>query len=169
MPASSPSVYSMVCKEYPRLSAHLRYIRASISAQSWASTPPAPEFIVRIAAPSSYGPLKSLATSCSSRVLSTLPSSSATSRSISSSPSASSRSSSASETRERSPSSRRNRPSARADSADSARASSWSSQKSGRLISSLRGAASQSLHVEEFLQLRETPFELRDFLPELRH
>jgi hypothetical protein len=37
------------------------------------------------------------------------------------------------------------------------------------LLAQSRGAASQSLHVEEFLQLRETPFELRDFLPELRH
>src|SRR5919112_1602244 len=99
MPASSPSVYSITSSPKPRRSAQRWYMRASISAQSCESTPPAPEFMVSMASPSSYSPAKSLATSCSSSTCSTRLSSSLTSGSRSPSSSASSRSSSEPERR----------------------------------------------------------------------
>src|SRR5918995_5074319 len=142
MPAPSPSVYSMTSSPKPRRSTQRLYILASISAQSCESTPPAPEFMVRMAAPSSYSPAKSLATSCSSSVRSTRRNSSATSGSSSPSSSESSRSSPESERRSRSPSRRSILPCTREKRADTALASSGSSQKPGRLISSPSSSAS---------------------------
>jgi hypothetical protein len=79
MPASSPLGVLDDLESKPLRSAQRRYMRASISAQSCESTPPAPEFMVRMASPSSYSPAKSLATSCSSSTRSTRLSSSPTS------------------------------------------------------------------------------------------
>ena len=44
MPATSPSDSSIISALKPLLSLHRRYIRSSISAQSCASVPPAPDF-----------------------------------------------------------------------------------------------------------------------------
>jgi len=56
MPASSPCNISTICVSKPFFSAHLRYIRRSISTQSWASVPPAPELIYMIALALSFSP-----------------------------------------------------------------------------------------------------------------
>jgi hypothetical protein len=52
-PASSPGEASFISTSKPRLSAHRRYIRNSISAQSCESVPPAPERTVTTASPAS--------------------------------------------------------------------------------------------------------------------
>src|SRR5215211_7496039 len=142
MPASSPSVYSITSSSKPRRSAQRWYMRASISAQSCESTPPAPEFMVSMASPSSYSPAKSLATSCSSSTRSTRLSSSLTSGSNSPSSSASSRSSPEPERLSLSPSRSSILPCTLEKRADTALASWGSSQKPGRLMSSPSSSAS---------------------------
>src|SRR6266540_855742 len=71
IPASSPGSTSSSSTRKPRRSAHRRYIRRSISAQSWDSVPPAPAWMLATASLSSYSPPRSEAssnrsTSCSS-------------------------------------------------------------------------------------------------------
>ena len=53
-PASSPGEASFISTLKPRRSAQRRYIRSSISAQSWESVPPAPALMVTTASPASY-------------------------------------------------------------------------------------------------------------------
>src|SRR5664280_313202 len=55
-PASCPSVASSTSMSKPRRSAQREYMRSIISAQSWASVPPAPAWISATASPSSYFP-----------------------------------------------------------------------------------------------------------------
>src|SRR5215204_4005556 len=50
-PASSPGEASFISISKPRRSAQRRYIRSSISAQSWESVPPAPAWTVTTASP----------------------------------------------------------------------------------------------------------------------
>ena len=64
IPASSPGLTSSTSVLKPRSSAQRRYMRRRISAQSCASVPPAPAWIVTTASPASYSPEKS-ASSCS--------------------------------------------------------------------------------------------------------
>ena len=56
MPATSPAEHSTNSALKPLSSAHLRYMRNSISAQSWASVPPEPDWISRNAQFSSISP-----------------------------------------------------------------------------------------------------------------
>ena len=58
-PASSPGVASSSWALKPRASAQRRYMRSSISAQSWLSVPPAPACTPTTAGPESYSPVKS--------------------------------------------------------------------------------------------------------------
>ncbi len=53
MPASSPGETSSSSTPKPRFSAHRISIRSTISAQSWASVPPAPALTVTSASPAS--------------------------------------------------------------------------------------------------------------------
>src|SRR5215218_771014 len=96
MPASSPSEASFISTANPRRSAQRRYIRKSISAQSWESVPPAPERIVTTASPESYSPLNRRPSSSFASRDSTEPSCESSSAAISGSSAASSASSSAS-------------------------------------------------------------------------
>ena len=57
MPAAPPSSRSVISALNPLDSAHIRYIRISISDQSQASVPPAPAWIVTNALQWSFGPL----------------------------------------------------------------------------------------------------------------
>src|SRR5687768_11304802 len=66
MPAPSPACQSSSDTLHPCFSPYMRYIRASISAQSWLSVPPAPELICRIAGSSSSGSFSVLLNSASS-------------------------------------------------------------------------------------------------------
>ena len=84
-PASSPGEASFISTPKPRRSAHRRYMRSSISAQSCESVPPAPAWTVTTASPPSYSPLNSRASSSSASRSSTEPSCVASSRAISSS------------------------------------------------------------------------------------
>ena len=52
-PASSPGEASVISTLKPRRSAQRRYMRSSISAQSWESVPPAPALTVTTASPAS--------------------------------------------------------------------------------------------------------------------
>src|SRR5437588_2463894 len=63
-PASSPRDSSTISVSNPRRSAHLRYMRSSISTQSWASTPPWPTEMVMTALWFAYGSVKSRSSSC---------------------------------------------------------------------------------------------------------
>jgi hypothetical protein len=134
MPASSPSDASAISTSKPRRSAQRRYIRSSISAQSWESVPPAPDRTVTTASPESYWPLNSRASSSSasraSREASWVSSSAAMSASSVASSASSSRSA-ASPSSERKLSRRR---CSRACSAETDAARSWSSQKPGAPI-----------------------------------
>ena len=56
MPAAPPSSRSVISVLNPLVSAHIRYIRISISDQSHASVPPAPAWIVKKALQWSLGP-----------------------------------------------------------------------------------------------------------------
>ena len=58
-----PCEASSISTWKPRRSAQRRYMRRSISAQSWESVPPAPERTVTTASPASYSPLKRRASS----------------------------------------------------------------------------------------------------------
>ena len=62
----SPHCQSISVTFQPCFSAYMRYIRASISAQSWLSVPPAPLFICNTAGSSSSGSLSVLLNSASS-------------------------------------------------------------------------------------------------------
>ena len=53
MPASSPGETSSSSTSKPRFSAQRISMRSTISAQSWASVPPAPALTVTIASPAS--------------------------------------------------------------------------------------------------------------------
>src|SRR5215211_447615 len=135
MPASSPSEASFISTANPRRSAQRRYIRKSISAQSWESVPPAPERIVTTASPESYSPLNRRPSSNFASRDSTEPSCESSSAAISGSSAASSASSSrsaASDSSERKVSSRSP---ARLCAVAVRDARSWSSQKPGRCIS----------------------------------
>src|SRR2546421_791045 len=63
-PASSPRDSSTISVSKPRRSAHLRYMRMSISTQSCASTPPCPTEIVTTALWFAYGSVKRRSSSC---------------------------------------------------------------------------------------------------------
>ena len=67
MPASSPSLASFSSTLKPRFSAQRRYMRSSISAQSWLSVPPAPGWMLTMASPASNSPVKSRCSSSASR------------------------------------------------------------------------------------------------------
>src|SRR5262245_58155311 len=56
MPASSPGCWSVTSVLKPRAPHQRRYMRSSISAQSWLSVPPAPALIVRMALARSFSP-----------------------------------------------------------------------------------------------------------------
>src|SRR5688572_23594547 len=56
MPATSPAWESNTSASKPREAAHLRYMRSSICAQSWASVPPAPAWMSRKALWESISP-----------------------------------------------------------------------------------------------------------------
>src|SRR6476661_7386502 len=157
-PASSPGEASVISTSNPRRSAQRRYIRSSISAQSWESVPPAPACTVTTASPASYSPLKSRASSSSCRRPSTEASCVCSSPAISSSSVASSASSARSSASACSRVKDSRRRCARAWAAEVRAAFSWSSQKPGRCISSSRRAASArsesgSKIVREQLQL----------------
>src|SRR5258708_602638 len=66
MPAPSPSWRSSSVRFQPCFSPYMRYIRSSISAQSWLSVPPAPELICITAGNSSSGWFNVLLNSASS-------------------------------------------------------------------------------------------------------
>ena len=55
-PASPPSCADSTDTLKPRWSAHFRYMRSNISAQSWASVPPSPDCSVTTTSRSSYSP-----------------------------------------------------------------------------------------------------------------
>ncbi len=57
-PASSPSATSRISVEKRCRSPQRRYMRISICAQSWASTPPEPTLTARMASDRSYGPFR---------------------------------------------------------------------------------------------------------------
>src|ERR1039458_5097136 len=142
-PASWPSVTSSISTSKPRRSAQRVYIRSIISAQSWASVPPAPAWISPIASRSSCSPVNRLCSSSAetfadsdasvdvssaSRPASTSPlrrDSSTISHSTSPSPSVRSSASKRSKSSETRPS-----------SVVTSRAWSWSSHRSGRAASS---------------------------------
>ena len=63
IPASVPTETESNSMLRPRRSAQRVYMRKSISAQSWASVPPAPDWMWQTASPSSYSPEKSDRTS----------------------------------------------------------------------------------------------------------
>src|SRR5918996_1354388 len=63
IPASSPGFTSSSSTSNPSRSAHRRYIRSSISAQSWDSVPPAPACNEATASLASYSPPRSAASS----------------------------------------------------------------------------------------------------------
>ncbi len=67
MPAPSPSRRSVITVPKPWRSAHRRYMRSSISAQSWLSVPPAPGWMVTMALRASFSPESSIAVSTCSR------------------------------------------------------------------------------------------------------
>jgi hypothetical protein len=71
MPASSPGLTSSRSTPKPRFSAQRISMRRTISAQSWASVPPAPAFTVTSASPASYWPANSRCSSSSARLAST--------------------------------------------------------------------------------------------------
>ena len=91
MPASWPSVTASTSRSRPWRSAQRRYIRSSISAQSWASVPPAPEWISHTASWASWGSVNSDRSSTSSSRADSLarfsPTSASTESSSSSTPS----------------------------------------------------------------------------------
>ena len=97
-PASSPGDASFISTLKPRRSAQRRYMRSSISAQSWESVPPAPAFTVTTASPASKRPEKSRSSSSSASRRSTESSCPVSSAAISSSSTASSASSARSST-----------------------------------------------------------------------
>src|SRR5687767_10309623 len=66
IPAPSPQTQSSSVTFQPCLSPYILYIRASISAQSWLSVPPAPLLICNTAGSSSSGSLSVLLNSASS-------------------------------------------------------------------------------------------------------
>ena len=67
MPAPSPSSRSVITVGKPSRSAQRKYMRRSISAQSWLSVPPAPGWMVTIALRASFSPESSMAVSMRSR------------------------------------------------------------------------------------------------------
>src|SRR5215203_4280769 len=71
MPASSPGLASSSSTLKPRRSAQRISIRSTISAQSWASVPPAPALTVTSASPASYSPVNSRSSSSAPRRSST--------------------------------------------------------------------------------------------------
>src|SRR6188768_3195152 len=83
MPATSPAWESNTSASKPREAAHLRYMRSSICAQSWASVPPAPAWMSRKALCESISPrnmrlnssLRTSASSLAARRARSLPSS----------------------------------------------------------------------------------------------
>src|SRR5687768_5407662 len=90
MPASSPAVASSSSALKPRRSAQRIIIRSTISAQSWASVPPAPALTVTSASPASYLPENSRSSSSAAKRVSTEANASSSSPAISGSSSASS-------------------------------------------------------------------------------
>ena len=90
MPASSPAVASSSSTLKPRRSAQRIIIRSTISAQSWASVPPAPALTVTSASPASYLPENRRSSSSAARRASTEANASSSSAASSSSSSASS-------------------------------------------------------------------------------
>src|SRR5215218_6633239 len=90
MPASSPAVASSRSTLKPRRSAQRIIMRSTISAQSWASVPPAPALTVTSASPASYLPLNRRSSSSAARRVSTDANASSSSEARSGSSSASS-------------------------------------------------------------------------------
>src|SRR6185436_10871948 len=97
MPATSPACESNTSASKPREAAHLRYMRNSICAQSWASVPPAPAWMSRKALCESISPRNMRLNSSLRTSVSSLTASRSISRAMPSSfsPSASSSSSAA--------------------------------------------------------------------------
>src|SRR5579862_2338327 len=174
MPATSPGFESITSAEKPRVTAHFRYMRSSICAQSWASVPPAPAWMSRNALCASISP-RNMRLNSSAR---TLASYFGRSRSMSlavdssSSASASSSSSSAERTEPETRSISASSPPSRARSRPSSWARSgwlhtaWSS--SSRLTSSrrsrLRSYSKEPPQGERaLLEIFKRPLELSDF------
>ncbi len=137
MPASVPSWTSSSSTSKPRRSAQRMYMRNSISVQSCASVPPAPEWTSQMASRSSCSPVNSARSSSLSRSADNAVAPASISGSTESSPSSrpSWNSVSISESRSSRPSKTSRSSRTRASSVVTLRAWSWSSHKSGRLAS----------------------------------
>src|SRR5215204_2337289 len=140
MPASSPGLASSSSTLKPRRSAQRISIRSTISAQSWASVPPAPALTVTSASPASYLPVNRRSSSSAASRCSTDTSVSSSSAASSSSSSASSTSPSRSSASACSLVNVSSRRLSRACSAPKRPAASGSSQKPGAPICSSSSA-----------------------------
>src|SRR6266699_1717930 len=140
MPASVPPWTSSSSTSKPRRSAQREYMRNSISVQSCASVPPAPEWTSQIASRSSCSPVNSARSSNLSRSAANDTTPASTSGSTESSPSSrpSWNSVSTSERRSSSPSKTPRSSRTRASSVVTLRAWSWSPHRSGRLVATGR-------------------------------
>src|ERR1051325_11696381 len=131
MPASCPGCRSSTSALKPRRSAHFKYIFRSISAQSCASVPPAPDWIEQMALSASCWPDRSISVSASETSPSSRSINSRNSLALPSSSAANSKSTSASATEDSKPSCRLMTRSRRLRCCKTFCAASWSFQKSG--------------------------------------
>src|SRR5918992_1534897 len=131
MPASCPGCMSSTSALKPRFSAHFRYIFRSISAQSCASVPPAPDCMEQMALSASCCPERSISVSASETSVSSRSINSRSSLALDSSSAANSKSTSASATEDSKPSCRLMTRSRRLRCWRTFCAASWSFQKSG--------------------------------------
>src|SRR5215210_5354920 len=130
MPASCPGCMSSTSALKPRFSAHFRYIFRSISAQSCASVPPAPDCIEQMALSASCWPESSISVSASDTSVSSRSISSRNSFALDSSSVANSKSTSVSATDDSNPSCLLTTRSIRLRCCKTFCAASWSFQKS---------------------------------------
>src|SRR5215212_11179362 len=131
MPASCPGCTSSTSALKPRFSAHFRYIFRSISAQSCASVPPAPDCTEQMALSASCGPESSISVSASETSVSSRSTNWRSSFALASSSAANSKSTSASATDDSKPSCLLTTRSMRLRCCKTFCAASWSFQKSG--------------------------------------
>src|SRR5215207_9196356 len=131
MPASCPGYMSSTSALKPRFSAHFRYIFSSISAQSCASVPPAPDWTEQMALSASCWPDSSISVSASDTSVSSRSISSRSSFALPASSAANSKSTSASATDDSNPSCLLTTRSMRLRCWRTFCAASWSFQKSG--------------------------------------
>src|SRR5215208_1115167 len=131
MPASCPGCRSSTSALKPRFSAHFRYIFSSISAQSCASVPPAPDWMEQMALNASCWPESSISVSAPETSVSSRSISSRSSLALPSSSAANSKSTSASATDDSKPSCLLTTRSMRLRCCRTFCAASWSFQKSG--------------------------------------